>query len=393
MRAVKLLEVLACTVLVAGVASWAQAQSSASLDIFLQKNCAGPADSLDLVLGVCEPYDFVWREGSEITGITEIVIMSVKLNSVRCDNPDRVVVLGYPRAGCQGDSRTFFQIQVNGGSISPSLCATVNTASAEGDPFLFSVKTTDYACSDVPSPTPGPPPPDPSREPMIPPTPVPTRSPTPRPTETPGPTVPPPEPTATPSPTPSPSPSPTPPASPTPSPVPTPEPTESSSPSPDPTEASTPTSSPSPSPSPVPTPSPTPICVDAEWIEARGLLKVHSSDGVGELLCISGLDDLPCGTPDHVLELNDVMLGTHLRTYADVCSERVCTTKIGRYNGVRHSDASRMPSQGGYRVTTVSHRGTTWSGIENRLVVAALKSNSRLFSSALEYLQLRNSSP
>ncbi|KAA8497828.1 hypothetical protein FVE85_5413 [Porphyridium purpureum] len=137
----------------------------------------------------------------------------------------------------------------------------------------------------------------------------------------------------------------------------------------------------------IPNDVPDPVCVDAEWIEARGLEKVHVSDGVGKLLCISALGDLPCGTPDHVLE----MASGSLRTYAEVCAERECTSKVGRFNGVLHSDAHMMPSQDGLRVTTVSHRGTWWSGVENRLVVSLQKLRIRHIDSALAYMQRKNS--
>ncbi|KAA8495953.1 hypothetical protein FVE85_2108 [Porphyridium purpureum] len=148
------------------------------------------------------------------------------------------------------------------------------------------------------------------------------------------------------------------------------------------------------SPSPVPTP--TPVCVDAEWIEERGLSKVHATDGFGEMLCISGLDDLPCGTPDHVIEVS-VQKGarmrtatTRLRTYAELCAERDCTTKVGRFNGVVHSDAYLLPSQDGHRVTSVARRGSTWSEIENRLVLGAQAMGSPRVNRLLTYLQRRN---
>ncbi|KAA8493418.1 hypothetical protein FVE85_8863 [Porphyridium purpureum] len=155
---------------------------------------------------------------------------------------------------------------------------------------------------------------------------------------------------------------------------------------PAPTPAPSQTPSASPSPSSTASPAPTPVCIDADWIEARGLAKVHASDGVGELLCIAGLDELPCGTPDHVLEI-----AAGLRTYAEVCAERECARKVGRYNGVLHSDAHLMPEQDGHRLTTVAHRGTWWSGMENRLVVAAQKLKSRHVNHALEFLQRKNS--
>lgn len=140
------------------------------------------------------------------------------------------------------------------------------------------------------------------------------------------------------------------------------------------------------------------MCIEAEWIEARGLDKVHDTDGVGEMLCIVGLDGLPCGTPDHVLEVavetNARMRtqgATTLRTYAEVCAERACTTKVGRFNGVVHGDWAKLPTQDGHRVTTVSHRGTVWSGIENRIVVGLQKLESDYLSATLEYVQRKNS--
>eukprot|EP00183_Erythrolobus_madagascarensis_P006653 CAMPEP_0185843810 /NCGR_PEP_ID=MMETSP1354-20130828/206_1 /TAXON_ID=708628 /ORGANISM="Erythrolobus madagascarensis, Strain CCMP3276" /LENGTH=917 /DNA_ID=CAMNT_0028543369 /DNA_START=55 /DNA_END=2808 /DNA_ORIENTATION=+ len=149
-----------------------------------------------------------------------------------------------------------------------------------------------------------------------------------------------------------------------------------------------------------------PVCIDANWIDARGLAKVHDTDGIGELLCIVGLDDLPCGTADHVLELtiagadadgeqdaNVLTSGaqTVLMTYAQVCAARACTSKVGRFNGVLHSDAHLLPSQDGLRVTTVSHRGSIWSALENRIVVAALKTRASWLHDALTRLQRRNS--
>ncbi|KAA8495632.1 hypothetical protein FVE85_1787 [Porphyridium purpureum] len=133
---------------------------------------------------------------------------------------------------------------------------------------------------------------------------------------------------------------------------------------------------------------PPPVCVDAEWIEVRGLEKVHATDGVGELLCITSLDDLPCGTSDHVIET-----ASGLRTYAEVCAERACTTKVGRYNGVLHSDAHVMPIQDRLRLTTVSHRGTWWSGVENLIVVSLQKLRVRHVNQALAYIQRKNSVP
>ncbi|KAA8492426.1 hypothetical protein FVE85_7933 [Porphyridium purpureum] len=157
-----------------------------------------------------------------------------------------------------------------------------------------------------------------------------------------------------------------------------------------PTPTPEPTTTPGPSNEPEPTP--TPVCIDAEWIEAQGLDKVHAHDGVGPLLCLTGADDLPCGTPDHILEVESPGAGTSaLRTYAEVCSERDCTTKLGRYNGVLHSDAHKLPSQHGLRLTTVSHRGTRWSAIENRIVVAAQKLRSVWISHTMTYLQRKNS--
>uniref|UniRef100_A0A7S0ZAP7 DUF305 domain-containing protein n=1 Tax=Timspurckia oligopyrenoides TaxID=708627 RepID=A0A7S0ZAP7_9RHOD len=134
-----------------------------------------------------------------------------------------------------------------------------------------------------------------------------------------------------------------------------------------------------------PTPTPAPACIEAEWIEMRGLEKVHAHDGIGELLCIVGLDMLPCGTPDHVLELS-----VGLRTYAEVCAERECFTKTARFNGVLHADSHLLPSQFGVRLTTVTHRGSVWSGIENRVVVSAQKVGSRHINAALTYLQQRS---
>ncbi|KAA8490868.1 hypothetical protein FVE85_1315 [Porphyridium purpureum] len=165
---------------------------------------------------------------------------------------------------------------------------------------------------------------------------------------------------------------------------------------PTPTSTSTPTPqitmSMGPSNLPEPSPSPTPVCIDAEWMETRGLEKLHASDGVGLLLCLSGMDELPCGTADHVLEV-DLPGGTSsaLRTYAEVCAERECTTKLGRYNGVLHLDAHKLPSQHGLRLTTVSHRRTRWSAIENRIVVTAQRLQSLRINHALTYLQRRNS--
>ncbi|KAA8499367.1 hypothetical protein FVE85_6952 [Porphyridium purpureum] len=213
-----------------------------------------------------------------------------------------------------------------------------------------------------------------------------TGTPTPTPSDSPG------TPTLTPTPVPSGSPG---------MPTPTPTPTPSDSPG-----TATPTPTPVPSgspgtPTPTPTPSeptPTPVCIDAEWIEARGLEKVHASDGVGELLCITGLEELPCGTRDHVLEVT-VDAGaarmrsasSTLRTYEEVCAERECTTKVGRFNGVLHGDAHKLPIQDGHRVTTVSRRGTVWSGLENRIVVGAQKLESVYVNRAMTYLQRRNS--
>ncbi|KAA8498063.1 hypothetical protein FVE85_5648 [Porphyridium purpureum] len=171
------------------------------------------------------------------------------------------------------------------------------------------------------------------------------------------------------------------------------------------TPTPTPTSEPTATTTPVPTvavtatssPTPAPVCIDAEWIEAHGLDKVHTGDGFGELLCIVGLEELPCGTPDHVLEVSAQSVarmrrgGLMLRTYGEVCSERACVRKLGRFNGVRHSDAHRMPEQEGHRVTTVSDRGTGWSAVENRVVVSALKMRWPRLTGALAYLQRTNS--
>ncbi|KAA8498062.1 Cell surface glycoprotein 1 [Porphyridium purpureum] len=173
----------------------------------------------------------------------------------------------------------------------------------------------------------------------------------------------------------------------------------------EPTPTPTPTSEPTATTTPVPTvavtatssPTPAPVCIDAEWIEAHGLDKVHTGDGFGELLCIVGLEELPCGTPDHVLEVSAQSVarmrrgGLMLRTYGEVCSERACVRKLGRFNGVRHSDAHRMPEQEGHRVTTVSDRGTGWSAVENRVVVSALKMRWPRLTGALAYLQRTNS--
>ncbi|KAA8498294.1 hypothetical protein FVE85_5879 [Porphyridium purpureum] len=143
-------------------------------------------------------------------------------------------------------------------------------------------------------------------------------------------------------------------------------------------------------PSSTPSPTPTPVCIEAEWIEARGLQKVHANDGIGELLCITGLDELPCGTPDHILEVT-IDGRSSLRTYAEVCAERECLSKVGRFNGVLHMDSHKMPTQHGLRVTTVSYRGTVWSDLENRIVVAAQTYGPRWVHSGLTYLQRRNS--
>ncbi|KAA8499364.1 Cell surface glycoprotein 1 [Porphyridium purpureum] len=181
---------------------------------------------------------------------------------------------------------------------------------------------------------------------------------------------------------------------------PTPTPVPSGSPgTPTPTPSDLPgTPTPTPTPSSPPEPTPTPVCIDAEWIEARGLEKVHASDGVGELLCITGLEQLPCGTRDHVLEVT-VDAGaarmrsasSTLRTYEEVCAERECTIKVGRFNGVLHGDAHKLPIQDGHRLTTVSRRGTVWSGLENRIVVGAQKLESVYVNRAMTYLQRRNS--
>ncbi|KAA8499297.1 hypothetical protein FVE85_6882 [Porphyridium purpureum] len=189
---------------------------------------------------------------------------------------------------------------------------------------------------------------------------------------------------------------------PSPTPSATSAPTESSTATSEPTESSTATASPTQGPSnlpePTPTPTPTPVCIDAEWMESRGFAKLHAADGVGKLLCIVGLEDLPCGTPDHVLEVAVEAGAAHwhlasslLRTYAQVCAERECTVKVGRFNGVLHSDAHKLPVQDGHRITTVSHRGTLWSEMENRIVVEAQKMQLHVISRALTYMQRRNS--
>ncbi|KAA8498272.1 hypothetical protein FVE85_5857 [Porphyridium purpureum] len=177
-----------------------------------------------------------------------------------------------------------------------------------------------------------------------------------------------------------------------------------SSPSPSPTSAPTasptmtPTKTPTPTATPTLSPTPAPVCIDAEWIEAHGLDKVHSSDGIGELLCILGLNELPCGTPYHVLEVTESTATARLRspgstlvTYAQVFASRECVSKMGRFNGVLHADAHKLPNQDGHRVTTVSHRGTVWSAFENRFGVAAQKLQSPHVSRVLTYFQRRNS--
>lgn len=183
----------------------------------------------------------------------------------------------------------------------------------------------------------------------------------------------------------------------------TPLPTPTSSETPTPTPTPTPAVAGTPTPTAVPTstttPTPAPVCIDAEWIESQGLEKVHASDGFGELLCIDGLDSIPCGTPGHVLEESMVMPGgAHtdspvraLRTYAEVCSMRSCTLKMGRFNGVVHSDAHKLPRQAEFRLTSVSHRGTWWSGVENRIVLAAQRIQSSHINYVLTAIQRRNS--
>ncbi|KAA8495906.1 hypothetical protein FVE85_2061 [Porphyridium purpureum] len=326
--------VVAVVGVLALVAGSVLAQGFARLEVFPSNGCSGTPEVVDLTLDGCT--EFAWTD-------PDAEINSLQLTQLMCGDTLSVVsVRGYAGAGCTDENTLFFSRTIFGGTIQPSECSEVATGSG-----LPVIKVASYVCDGDP-------------------TPAPISSPTP-------------------------SPSPT--AAPSPSPTPTPTPIESSTTTPSPT----PSPSPSPTNSPDPVPTPTPVCIDAEWIEARGLEKVHASDGMGDLLCITGLPELPCGTPGHVLEVSietDALMrtgNTALRTFAEVCSERDCSLKVGRFNGVLHSDADRLPIQDGLRLTTVAHRGTVWSSIENQIVVGAQKLGSQHINRALAYLQRRNS--
>ncbi|KAA8499363.1 hypothetical protein FVE85_6948 [Porphyridium purpureum] len=88
--------------------------------------------------------------------------------------------------------------------------------------------------------------------------------------------------------------------------------------------------------------------------------------------------ELLCGACDHVLEVT-VDAGaarmrsasSTLRTYEEVCADRECTTKVGRFNGVLHGDAHKLPIQDGHRLTTVPCCHMGWVKVELRIVVCA----------------------
>ncbi|KAA8497882.1 hypothetical protein FVE85_5467 [Porphyridium purpureum] len=424
--------------------SCASEEMTATLEVFPDDDCVGNPVALNLTLGECQ--DFLWSDPK-----APVDVESVRLVELKCGPDEHLVkVTGYPNPGCAGMPKDFLLYRSFGNALHPDICVILSTLTTGFGNFLYRVKVDSYSCGDgpVPSPTPSP-------------TPAPTPSPTATPTATADPSdgparsiwvceyssvtctegercyvlmsnecttynghgstpyfkynytcgvsgassvgggyyededcVP------------------------------------SGNFSADididqrlelntcyvasetltnvgeirarrfkewACTAGSMTSTPLPSNVPTPTPTPVPVCVDSEWMEKRGLGKVHAGDGVGEMLCITGLDDLPCGTPNHVIEVTKHngartgASGTSFRTYAEVCAERDCTTKVGRFNGVLHSDAHLLPSQDGHRLTTVAHRGTTWSEVENWLVLAAQKMRSPRVNRLLAYLQRRNS--